>query len=66
MPYKSTSDLPAQFKKYSANGQKAALQAFNNAYDSDKGESHAFAIAHSAAKRADGKGARRVKAKKSP
>jgi len=67
MPYKSTSELPAQFKKYSSHGQKAAQQAFNNAYaDNDGDESKAFAIAHAAAKRAEGKRTKKAKGRVKP
>lgn len=56
MPYDSISDLPeAQVDQYSEHGKRAFLEAFNSAletYDGD--ESTAFAVAHSAAKKADG------------
>ena len=56
MPYESISDLPEeQVDQYSEHGKDAFLKAFNSAletYDGD--ESKAFAVAHSAAKRADG------------
>jgi cation transport regulator len=56
MPYDSISDLPEeQVDQYSEHGKKAFLEAFNSAlgtYDGD--ESRAFAVAHSAAKKADG------------
>jgi cation transport regulator len=57
MPYDSISDLPeAQVDQYSEHGKKAFLEAFNSAletYDGDEGR--AFAVAHTAAKRADEK-----------
>jgi cation transport regulator len=57
MPYESISDLPKeQVDQYSKHGQEAFLKAFNSAletYDGD--ESRAFAVAHSAAKKADDK-----------
>ena len=57
MPYDSISDLPAeQVDQYSDHGKEAFLKAFNSAletYDGD--ESRAFAVAHSAAKKADSK-----------
>jgi cation transport regulator len=56
MAYESVSDLPeAQVDQYSEHGKRAFLEAFNSAletYDGD--ESRAFAVAHTAAKRADG------------
>lgn len=55
MPYDTISDLPeSQVDQYSKHGKKAFLEAFNSAYDQyDGDESKAFAVAHSAAKRAD-------------
>lgn len=54
MPYQSVKDLPkAQTDQYNAHQKKAFLEAFNSAfkqYDGD--ESRAFAVAHSAAKKA--------------
>ncbi len=60
MPYKSVSDLPeAQVDQYSPHQKKAFLEAFNNAYEEYGGdESRAFAVAHSAAKKAGGSAAR--------
>ena len=54
MPYQSVSDLPkAQTDQYNPHQKQAFLKAFNNAYEEYKGdESHAFAVAHAAAKRA--------------
>ncbi len=56
-PYDSISDLrEEQVDQYSEHGKKAFLEAFNSAleaYDGD--ESRAFAVAHSAAKKADDK-----------
>ena len=56
MPYQNIGDLPKeQVDQYSEHGREAFLKAFNSAlqtYDGD--ESTAFAVAHSAAKRADG------------
>ena len=54
MPYSSVSDLPkAQTDQYSKHQKEAFLKAFNNAYDEYNGdERRAFAVAHSAAKRA--------------
>ena len=54
MPYNSIDDLPkAQTDQYNEHQKKAFLEAFNSAYEKYKDdESHAFAIAHSAAKRA--------------
>jgi len=56
MPYKNISDLPAaQVDQYSPHQKKAFLEAFNNAYEENGGdESRAFAVAHSAAKKAGG------------
>ena len=54
MPYNSVADLPkAQTDQYNAHQKKAFLEAFNNAYKEYQGdESRAFAVAHSAAKKA--------------
>jgi cation transport regulator len=54
MPYHSIKDLPqAQTDQYNEHQKKAFLEAFNHAYDEYGGdESRAFAVAHSAAKRA--------------
>ena len=54
MPYESVSDLPkAQTDQYNAHQKEAFLKAFNAAYKEYGGdESRAFAVAHSAAKRA--------------
>jgi len=54
MPYQNVSDLPkAQTDQYNAHQKAAFLKAFNSAYDEYRGdESRAFAVAHSAAKRA--------------
>ena len=57
MPYNSISDLPkAQTDQYSEHQKKAFLKAFNSAYKEYGGdESRAFAVAHTAAKRAGAK-----------
>jgi cation transport regulator len=54
MPYNSIADLPkAQTDQYNPHQKKAFLEAFNNAYKEYKGdEGRAFAVAHTAAKRA--------------
>ncbi|AFZ66312.1 ChaB family protein [Deinococcus peraridilitoris] len=54
MPYKNVSDLPeAQVDQYSAHQKEAFLKAFNNALEQYDGDEHrAFAVAHSAAKKA--------------
>lgn len=54
MPYKNISDLPkAQVDQYSEHQKYAFLEAFNHACDEYKGDEHkAFAVAHTAAKRA--------------
>jgi cation transport regulator len=54
MPYTRISELPkAQTDQYSAHQKEAFLKAFNNAYKEYGGdESRAFAVAHTAAKRA--------------
>ena len=58
MPYKNVSDLPAaQVDQYSPHQEKAFLEAFNNAYEEYGGD--AFAVAHSAAKKAGGSSASR-------
>jgi cation transport regulator len=57
MPYNSISDLPkAQTDQYSEHQKEAFLKAFNSAYKEYGGdESRAFAVAHTAAKRAGAK-----------
>jgi cation transport regulator len=54
MPYNTVADLPkAQTDQYNPHQKKAFLEAFNNAYKEYKSdESRAFAVAHSAAKKA--------------
>ncbi|MEP7061657.1 MAG: cation transport regulator [Betaproteobacteria bacterium] len=54
MPYTSVSELPkAQTDQYSAHQKAAFLKAFNNAFKEYGGdEPRAFAVAHTAAKRA--------------
>jgi cation transport regulator len=54
MPYQTVNDLPKnQVDQYSAHQRKAFLEAFNNAYKQYDGDEHrAFAVAHSAAKKA--------------
>ena len=54
MPYQSVKDLPkAQTDQYNAHQKEAFLKAFNSAYDGYGGDEHrAFAVAHSAAKKA--------------
>jgi cation transport regulator len=53
MPYKSVSELPQeQVDQYSAHQKHAFLKAFNNALKEYGDESRAFAVAHTAAKRA--------------
>jgi cation transport regulator len=54
MPYRSVTDLPkAQTDQYNPHQKEAFLKAFNNAYEEYAGdESRAFAVAHSAAKKA--------------
>jgi cation transport regulator len=54
MPYRTIADLPkAQTDQYNEHQKKAFLEAFNSAYEKYKDdEGHAFAIAHSAAKKA--------------
>ena len=57
MPYNSISDLPkAQTDQYSEHQKESFLKEFNNAYKEYGGdESRAFAVAHTAAKRAGAK-----------
>lgn len=54
MPYQSVSDLPkAQTDQYNPHQKGAFLKASNSAYEEDsRDESRAFAVAHTAAKRA--------------
>jgi cation transport regulator len=54
MPYRTIEDLPkAQTDQYNPHQKKAFLEAFNNAYEEyHHDESRAFAVAHSAAKKA--------------
>jgi cation transport regulator len=54
MPYHTVADLPkAQTDQYNAHQKQAFLKAFNSAFDEYHGdERRAFAVAHSAAKRA--------------
>ena len=54
MPYRTVKDLPEkQVDQYNAHQKQAFLKAFNNAYEEYKGdEGRAFAVAHSAAKKA--------------
>ncbi len=54
MPYSRIEDLPdKQVDQYSEHQKKAFLEAFNNAYREYGGDEHrAFAVAHSAAKKA--------------
>ena len=54
MPYNSVEDLPkSQVDQYNEHQKHAFLKAFNNAYGEYGGdESRAFAVAHSAAKKA--------------
>ncbi len=54
MPYQTVADLPkAQTDQYTPHQKEAFLKAFNSAYDEYSGdERRAFAVAHSAAKRA--------------
>ncbi len=60
MPYAHIGDLPAaQTDQYTQHQKQAFLKAFNNAYREYRGdESRAFAVAHTAAKRARKKVAR--------
>ena len=57
MPYRNVADLPkAQTDQYNEHQKKAFLEAFNNAYDQYGHDEHrAFAVAHSAAKKAGDK-----------
>ena len=54
MPYRTVEDLPKnQVDQYNAHQKDAFLKAFNNAFEEYKGDEHrAFAVAHSAAKKA--------------
>ena len=54
MPYQRVEDLPEkQVDQYNPHQKKAFLEAFNNAYKQYGGdEGRAFAVAHSAAKKA--------------
>jgi len=54
MPYNSVKDLPqAQVDQYDQHQKQAFLKAFNNALEEYGGDEHrAFAVAHSAAKKA--------------
>jgi cation transport regulator len=54
MPYNTIADLPkAQTDQYNPHQKEAFLKAFNNAYKEYGGdEGRAFAVAHTAAKRA--------------
>ncbi len=54
MPYRKIEDLPEkQVDQYNAHQKEAFLKAFNNAYEEYGGDEHrAFAVAHSAAKKA--------------
>ena len=54
MPYRTVKDLPEkQVDQYNEHQKKAFLEAFNNAYKEYGGDEHrAFAVAHSAAKKA--------------
>ena len=65
MPYQSIDELPSAVRnRYDEKGQRAFLSAFNRAvYDEGLPEERAFAIAHAAAKRADGT-VKRVKARR--
>ena len=57
MPYRTVSELPqAQTDQYNVHQKKAFLEAFNSAYDQYGGdEGRAFAVAHTAAKKAGDK-----------
>ncbi len=57
MPYRTIADLPeAQTDQYNPHQKKAFLEAFNHAFDEYGGdEGRAFAVAHTAAKRAGDK-----------
>lgn len=54
MPYRNIAELPeAQVDQYTEHQKEAFLKAFNNALDEYGGDEHrAFAVAHSAAKKA--------------
>jgi cation transport regulator len=53
MPYQKLSDLPKeQVDQYSHHQKEAFLAAFNSALEQYGEESRAFAVAHSAAKKA--------------
>jgi len=54
MPYRTVDDLPKpQTDQYNAHQKEAFLKAFNNAYEEYGHDEHrAFAVAHSAAKKA--------------
>jgi cation transport regulator len=54
MPYRTVEDLPQnQVDQYNPHQKEAFLKAFNNAYQEYSGDEHrAFAVAHSAAKKA--------------
>ncbi len=60
MPYSHVAQLPpAQTDQYSQHQKRAFLKAFNNAFKEYAGdEARAFAVAHTAAKRARRKVAR--------
>ncbi|EYB67705.1 hypothetical protein DEIPH_ctg033orf0133 [Deinococcus phoenicis] len=57
MPYQSISDLPqSQVDQYDPHQQEAFLKAFNSALEEYGGDEHrAFAVAHTAAKKAGDK-----------
>ena len=57
MPYRTVKELPeAQTDQYNAHQKEAFLKAFNSAFDQyDGDESRAFAVAHTAAKKAGDK-----------
>ena len=54
MPYRTVEDLPKPHTdQYNPHQKEAFLNAFNNAYKEYAGDEHrAFAVAHSAAKKA--------------
>ena len=54
MPYRTVADLPEkQVDQYNAHQKEAFLKAFNSAYEEyNHDEGRAFAVAHTAAKRA--------------
>lgn len=53
MPYRNIQQLPkAQTDQYKRHRQEIFLKAFNHAYDQYGDEGRAFAVAHTAAKRA--------------